>query len=224
MSSDHNHTGNAENPANPDGRQPGRAEQLSALYDGQTSRTEGDALAATLDAELLQSWHSYAITGAALRKEPLGAPRLGDARLFCAAVRRRLHVGDERRTQMPQIRLRDWLDAWGRTLGQTALAASVAALTVVAVHRWQAPVDAVSMPPPVAIPALAPVQTVSAPQGRAPQQTGDLQRQRQYQQMLQQIASQHALHLQQLSSQSALPVTWLPHHLQQPAAPAQKPQ
>jgi negative regulator of sigma E activity len=130
----------------------GRDSQLSAMFDGELPAAECELLARRLsrDPQLKQQWSRYALIGAVVRGEPLGARRpaasaapgvLGSMlaervahSVVAEATQGSGGAGDAAPTAPPVV-VPDRAARWARPLAGAAIAASVAALAVFWVQR-----------------------------------------------------------------------------------------
>jgi sigma-E factor negative regulatory protein RseA len=143
-----------------------RASQVSALFDGELEPSQSELVLRRImkDPGLRAAWSRYAVIGASLRQEPLSVAALGRedvaSRVASAlALEPELTGGT---LVAPASRAR-WTSAAAKAVFGTALAASVAAASIL-VLRMQAPLQ-----PGAAAPAvMAKVVPVEAPAPQAP--------------------------------------------------------
>ncbi len=177
-----------------------RDSQLSALFDGELAADPAALVTRRLlkDPALRATWGRYALIGAVLRQEPLLQPAGGRADL---ADRVRLSVLAEPAlapAAQPPVFAQPGAGSWRRGLTGAALAASVAAVAVLAL-RWQAPVALAPM-------AAQPSQfTTVVAANSAPPQSGSAQPEPAVRTGVQDVAHSYTTPRQSQASSARLP-------------------
>lgn len=119
-----------------------RASQVSALFDGELSADQSELVVRRLtkDPALRTTWGRYAVIGASLRREPLSVAALGRDDL---ATRVAAALADEPvlsgRTALAAATRRSWTGPVAKALFGSALAAGVAAASILVLRMQASP-------------------------------------------------------------------------------------
>lgn len=163
-----------------------RRSQVSALFDGELDDGQCDLVVRRIlkDPQALRSWSRYAVIGASLRGEPVTVPsrQRADVASRVSALLETEPVVESAPVALPRARS-DWSGSAQKALWGSALAATVAALSILVVRMQGgadgAPVQMAQTPVAVEAPAVVEppaVQVASAGPAAItqPRQVGDI--------------------------------------------------